>query len=160
MEIQRIEYVRKNGKRKGIKRGVLYCGLHPNDNQSVVVGFSLCNKLDKFDYIGGERKPGFGLNLARIRAEKWSNHINFFVQNSWGEDIIYDTEDPLNFIINPNPSEIVEIPPSIEDALKVFIDRCRKYYKDKDFPVWVKNFENGDSDIGDFEVEDMRDCVV
>lgn len=152
----RIEYIRKNdGFRKvegsdsdekrmvtrGEKKGVLYCGIDPNDAENVVMGYSLCSPLDRFDYIGGDRhEKGFGVNTAKERAEKWSLHDNYFVQNSFTERMIYEGQDLL-LLINPDPQQIVEIPPSIMPRLKTFIERCRRYYKDKEFPAWVKKIE-------------------
>lgn len=150
----RIEYIRKNdGFRKvegsdekrmvtrGEKKGVLYCGIDPNDAENVVMGFSLCSPLDRFDYIGGDRhEKGFGVKTAKGRAEKWSLYDNFFVQNSFTEKMIFDGDDLL-LLLNPNPQEVVEIPPSIMPRLKTFIERCRRYYKDKEFPIWVTKIE-------------------
>jgi len=150
-EIERIEYLRKNGRRKGKKKGVLFCGIDPDDANSVILGFSVCNVIDRFDYINGQSEPGFGLNLAKVRAEKWKLHTDYFVQNSFTEEELYgsniddltdDDEDRFSFLVlieNPNPQEIVEIPPSVLKRLKIFIERCKKYYKDKDFPEWVEN---------------------
>lgn len=159
MEEKRIEYIRKNGgiaikvkddntgkslyirENKGEKCGVLYCGIVPNDDQSVVVGFSLCSKVDKFDYVSGERRPGFGLSVAKSRAEKWSMHNAYFVQNSFTEQMIEDGSN-LIWFENPNPEKIVEVPPSVIKRLKVFIERCKRYYKDKRFPAWTEKIRN------------------
>jgi hypothetical protein len=133
-------YVRRS---KGEKRGVLFCGVHPDDHQSVIVGFSLCNKMDDFDVVNGERRKGFGLGIAKERALKWTNHTDFFVQLSCTEDAIMDFSKPLMRIDNPNSDEVVEIPPSVVKPLHAFIERCQRYYQDKDFPVWVQNFKEG-----------------
>jgi hypothetical protein len=143
MELQRIEYIRKSGRKKGHKKGVLFCGIDPDDSNTVILGFTLCHSIDRFDYIEGQREKGFGVETARLRAEKWKYHTEFFVQKTYTElDIIQD-DISLMFIINPNPREIVEIPPSVMVRLKTFIERCKKYYKDKEFPAWIENIENG-----------------
>lgn len=144
MEVERIEYVRKNRRSKGKKRGVLFCGVHPQDAQSVIVGFSLCNSIDRFDYVDGIRIPGFGLAIAKKRALKWSDYTDYFIQNSFTEGMINDEFTDLILYINSDPEniQVVEIPPSIVDRLKTFIERCKRYYKDKEFPVWVENFEH------------------
>jgi len=154
MEVKRIEYIRKNDRfklvdgvkkmvSKGEKKGVLYCGVDPNDPNSVLVGFSLCNSLDEFDRIMGTPNKGFGLKMANSRAEKWRFHDDYFIQKSWPEDVFYDDEVNLMAIVNPNPQQVVEIPPSVTPRLKIFIQRCRKYYKDKEFPTWIEKFEKG-----------------
>lgn len=144
METQRIEYIRKNGRKKGRKKGVMWCGINPNNPESVILGFSLCNSLDKYDWIDGKHDPGFGLDLAAIRAEKWSDYTDYFVQKSYTEPMLFDDESQLLKIVNPNPRSVVEIPPSILDRLRTFIKRCKKYYKDKDFPLWVDKVDNYD----------------
>lgn len=34
------------------------------------------------------------------------------------------------------------IPFLVDDLMVEFIDRCRRYYKDKEFPDWVRQFDN------------------
>lgn len=139
MEVQKIQYLRNNGRNKGQKRGVLFCCVDDSDDNKVIVGFSLCNKSDKFDYIRSLKYPGFGVLIAKERAERWSNHKDYFIQKSWTQEQL-NIEEKLFFLKNPNPKTIVEIPPSIFKQLTSFIERCRKYYKDKEFPVWVNKF--------------------
>jgi hypothetical protein len=157
MEI--IEYVRKSGRKpkrndegniivKGNgegrkKKGVLYCGVNADEPDHVMIGFSLCNKMDEFDYVKGQHEPGFGLELARERAEKWFKYLGFFVQNSWSEDEIEDGADLISYI-NPDTKTVVEVPPSIIGPLKDFIKRCRRYFQDKEFPTWVEMIEKDD----------------
>lgn len=143
METQRIEYIRKSGRRKGHKKGVLFCGVDPDDSNSVIMGFTLCHSIDRFDYINGQMFKGFGVDTAKQRAEKWKFHVEYFVQKTYTELDIDNEDVALMFIVNDNPQEIVEIPPSVMVRLKTFIERCRKYYKDKEFPVWIQNIEKG-----------------
>lgn len=140
MEQQRLEYIRKNGRRKGRKKGVLFCGIDPDDDQSVIIGFTLCHAVDRFDYIKGQRVEGFGLETAKLRADKWKFHTDFFVQKTFTED---ELEDGFKLFVylNPDKQSIVEVPPSVMVRLKTFIERCRKYYKDKDFPTWIQKIE-------------------
>lgn len=140
METQRIEYIRKNGRRKGHKKGVLFCGIDPDDDKSVIFGFTLCHPTDRFDYIKGVRVQGFGLETAKLRADKWKFHTDYFVQKTWSEDEMDEIEVLYKFI-NPDAQSIVEVPPSVMIRLRTFIERCRKYYKDKDFPTWIQKIE-------------------
>jgi len=156
MRTQRIEYIRKNDRwskeqnkyrSKGEKRGVLYASIDPINPNAVIVGFSLCNKLDRFDYIKGNREPGFGMDLAAERAIKWANHTDFFVQNSFNEMEIEDSfngDIELTMKENPDTKRVVEVPPSIIGRLEIFIERCKKYYKDKKFPEWVEKVAVGE----------------
>jgi len=148
METERIEYLRKNDrwnnksgkyKSRGVKRGVLFCGVSPINANAVVVGFSLCNSVDRFDYLNGQPQRGFGLELANSRADKWENHEGYFTQLSFPEQYNWET-DKIFYKVNPDPKRFVEIPPSIEGRLKIFINRCKRYYKDKIFPEWVEKF--------------------
>jgi hypothetical protein len=145
MELQRLEYIRKNGRTKGKKKGVVWCGIDPDDDQSVIVGFALCHGIDKFDYLDGQREEGFGLSLAKSRAEKFRFHTDYFVQKTFTEKEFNDNLEYCieGYIINSDPKSIVEIPPSVIVRLKPFIERCKKYYKDKEFPVWVNQIEAG-----------------
>jgi hypothetical protein len=184
MEQERIEYMRKNGgmsvklesddetdpkfvrRSKGEKRGVLFCGIHPDDEDSVIVGFSLCNRIDTFDVVSGERRKGFGLQMARDRALKWSNHTDYFVQVSWTENEIDDTKNTLSYLLNPNRLDeddpnynelVVEVPPSVEKNLRRFIQRCKRYYQDKEFPVWAINLEDNMPYEGHLHYMDARE---
>ena len=148
MEIAKIEYIRKNNRKKGRKKGVLFCGIDSDDPNSVIVGFSLCNSVDRFDYINGKPVPGFGKETAALRADKWKLNTEYFVQRSYTEaeiDRYEDGELELHQYINPEPQEMVEIPPSVAGKLKVFIQRCKRYYKDKEFPEWIEKFERGEA---------------
>ena len=145
METQRIEYIRKNGRKKGRKKGVMWCGINPDDANKVMVGFSICNSLDRFDWIDGNYCSGFGVDLAETRAEKWASYTDYFVQKSYTEPMLFDDEKNLVRFINPNPKTIVEVPPSILDRLNTFINRCKRYYKDKEFPLWTDKLVNNDS---------------
>lgn len=165
-KLELIEYVRKNGrkarrnedghviiKNNGLgrqKKGVLYCTIDPSDEDKVIVGFSLCNKLDQFDFINNQYTPGFGLELAQIRAEKWAKYNGYFIQNSWTEEEIkeevglYLYENPIPDKDDPNAMRLVEIPPSIYRNVREFIVRCRRFFKDKNFPEWVEKVEKND----------------
>lgn len=141
MEDNRVQYIRRNGRKKGRKKGVLFCGIDPEDNQSVMIGFTLCHTIDRFDYVGGVRQEGFGVEIARTRAEKWKFHTDYFVQKTYREDEIelgLDGEMDLFRYENPDKQTVVEIPPSVMAKMKGFIERCKRYYKDKDFPVWTE----------------------
>lgn len=159
MEKEIIEYIRKNngmlvkvGENKkgkfifekrnmGPKIGVLWCGINPADNEKVMIGFSLCNKIDRFNYKpdGNRLKkyPAYGIVLARKKACYVNNHADCFIQAT-------QTENSDYLIVNPDPNKIVEIPPSIVKKLTSFVERCKRYYKDKQFPTWVKKFEAKD----------------
>jgi len=159
-ESNRIEYIRKNGGNKGHKKGVLYCGVNPNNPQGVVVGFTLCNNIDRFDYIGEKHMKGFGANTAKIRAEKWSEHTDYFIQNTFSEFML-DSDCPLLAIINPDTEKVVEIPPSVVGRMNTFLARCRRYYKDKVFPVWVQAFEKKDEYPSEkLEVSNVRGLYI
>jgi len=145
METEKIEYIRKNGRKNGRKKGVMWCGIDNNDPDSVMIGFTLCNSIDRFDYIENKPVPGFGAKIAKLRADKWKNHTEYFVQKSYTQKQLYFDDDNILMYENPNPQEVVEIPPSIIKRLKVFIERCKRYYKDKDFPQWCENVVKGES---------------
>lgn len=92
--------------------GVLVAGISPHKPNTFVIGYSLCHRKDKFDHIkfGEEgttllRCPGFGKNLAFKRA------------------------------INVDGISFVEIPHSIKKQTGQFINRCRRYYKDKELLI-------------------------
>lgn len=139
METERIEYLRK---RNGVKKGALWCGIDMDNYDSVIIGFSLCHSIDKYDHINGKRQAGFGLDIARNRGDKWRFHRGYFIQVSHFEN----KWERLTFE-NPDTRTIVEIPPSIFDRLRTFIIRCKKYYKDKTFPEWADAILQEDEEI-------------
>jgi hypothetical protein len=124
------------GKRtKGIKRGVMIAGI--NDDNEVIIGFSLCHKLDLFDhiggklygrtYVGGQKSCGFGVDLAMKRAEKWQDRGNCLICGR-GKNEGAGSYDPKDTVL---------VPSSIEDKLCNFVVRCSKYYKEKSMPAWA-----------------------
>lgn len=141
---------------KGIKRGVLISGIDENGN--VIVGFSLCHKLDKFDYIGGsqieikkdnkvvgykniggQHNPGFGVNLAIQRAKKWKDRVNTVV---CGKGKGYFVNQVRVEQGREALSNSVFIPASIEKKLESFLISCERYYNDKKLPRWAYDFKN------------------
>lgn len=119
LESPLVEYIkrrRKVGRKQKVgtiqKVGVLVAGFVPELNK-VVVGFTLCSKLDKWDWIktgkGKEKVHGFGKDVATKRAIKW---------NSYGDKPIGSKQNVI-------------IPESILKELSVFVLRCKSYYKDK-----------------------------
>jgi hypothetical protein len=145
--IQKIEYIRKNNRKNGRKKGVLWAGIDPSNKDQVIIGFTLCHSIDKFDYINGSKKAkGFGLETAKVRAEKWKHHSNYFIQKTYTEEQLDKAaadEIKISKFINPGDG-CVEVAPSVLVRLKPFIKRCRKYYKDKGFPIWVGKIEMGE----------------
>ena len=138
-----------SGKRsKGIKRGVFFSALTPGKN--IVIGFSLVHKNDVFDVIGGkwtemdtrnghkkmkyvdgEKKEGFGIQLASLRATMWSEYEYYRItQNK--DDRVGNTMDPT--------IQYVFIPQSIKHKLAKFIERCNRYYKGAHLPQWASKF--------------------
>lgn len=113
----------------GKKIGVLFAGIHPNAPGKVMVGFSLLHKNDKFDYVllGNKRPehiPNFGKRIAAKRAYKWHAHVDTASGYLPGED--------------SKNHKIVPIPHSIKEELVKFLDRCKRYYKDKALPGWAE----------------------
>jgi len=92
------------------KVGMLVAGVHPEEKNKVVVGYSLCHKkYDEFDKIGFKRVPGHGRAMAVTRAVRWNN------------------------------AYYVNVPPSIHGDFFKFVERCKKYYKDKELVPWIEN---------------------
>lgn len=81
--------------------GYIIAGIVDDD---VAIGYSLCHRQDKYDFVDGVRTAGFGKHLAVNRAIKW------------------------------NKKEHIEVPPSIKLLMEKFIIRCSRYYKGKDMP--------------------------
>ena len=111
--IKKIYKVKKDKKGKRIiskqPKGVLVAGL--TENGQIAIGFSLCHRIDRFDYINRKIKAkGLGRRIAEERAIKWSQH------------------------------ELVKIPDSIEKELRKFIYKCTRFYKHNQFVPWVENF--------------------
>ena len=99
------ERIMRNGKSEGSKRkiGVMVAGI--SGSGRVVVGFSLCNKKDRYNYPGGVYTPGFDKEIASQRALKWEKE------------------------------QSIAVPESIKGDLIVFLSRCLKYYKGEIIPA-------------------------
>lgn len=63
------------------------------------IGFSLVHKNDRYDVIKGKRMPGFGEKMAKGRALKSAQ------------------------------TGRAEIPPSLMNKARKFVNRCERYYK-------------------------------
>jgi len=120
-----IVYSKKGGK----KIGVLVAGVHPQKDYKIIVGFSMCCKKDKFNWIpaggGRTRVDGFGKRVASKRAMKWEDY-----DRVWIGKVPDEFEDRDGMVV---------IPDSISDELGNFLGRCAAYYKDKETPVWVES---------------------
>jgi len=120
----RLTYELEKG---GKKIGVMVAGIHPNKNYKIVVGFSMCCKKDRYNWINTSRGcikvEGFGKKIATKRAIKWEEF-----------DLVWTGKVPKEMT---DLSRIVVIPESIYEHLIKFLVRCKTYYKDKEFPLWV-----------------------
>jgi hypothetical protein len=121
----KIVYKKKGGK----KIGVLVAGIHPHKDYKIIVGFSMCCKKDKYNWIttgGGRTKiDGFGKKVATKRAMKWEDF-----DKVWIGKLPEEVTDTSNMVV---------IPDSISIELGNFLGRCAAYYKDKEAPVWVES---------------------
>lgn len=110
-----IEYIRKSAGTKepvaaganpprGKRKGVLVAYVDDCDPHHYLVGWSLCNKTDKFD-----REQG--LTIAMARAITWSVRGKYT-----------DEKKPL------------DIPVTVQKHLKDFLARCDRYFKGKTSP--------------------------
>jgi len=126
-----------NGKRgKGKLKGVMVAYV-PDGEDIVRIGFSMCHRFDRWDHIRGVLNPGHGKYIATERADKWVGKTEAAMDKNMKAAIgMLEGEDP-----GPEISEMVKscvvIPDTMYDSLKIFVGRCKKYYKDKRFPVWV-----------------------
>jgi hypothetical protein len=140
MEIKNIkhQYIWKGSKkmaRKGkprIKKGVIVAGL-TSDNR-VVIGFTLCHKNDKYDYVDGKREPGFGIKTALERAIKWKDTKKSIKDSRFRKTF----PSKIQEIRNHNHKNLVIVPQSVHNNLIPFIERCRRYYKNAvGLPMWT-----------------------
>jgi len=137
-----VEYIYKYKQiSKGVytvskKIGVMIGKLNPY-TKNVNIGFSLChNTKDRYDYVKGIHKPGFGLKMAAVRSGRWANRCYYDSRNIFDDDF----------------EDVVHIPASIQYSLFLFIRRCGKFFineKDEEFrklnagrtlPEWTIKF--------------------
>ena len=110
------------------KIGVMVSFVHPEFEDIVAIGYSLCNKKaqDKFDYqitrlgmnmgpVGYFEAPGFGFHIACGRAEDWGTRRAKLAKG-------------------------YHVPASIKAQFIKFILRTKRYYKDKTTPEWIDDF--------------------
>lgn len=125
-------YVRKHG--YGPKKGIMIADIEPSTGK-VIIGWSLCSPLDEYNVVKGRRIKDFDKEIAIDRALKFSDHEGYFYQNTFTEN---DPSEKMFQYINPDPKNIVELPPSIETPLRYFIKRVKSYYKDMAIPDWAE----------------------
>jgi len=89
--------------------GVMIAGIRPEQPDTVLVGYSLCHRNDKYNCPGGIKRHDFDKILAAQRAIKW----------------------------NTDDSNIPHIPYSLRKPFGKFMNRCRTYYKDKTLTSWI-----------------------
>lgn len=120
----RVEFIRK----KRQKIGVMIAALDPTDITKVIVGFSLCHKkYDEFDHLnfGTIEKKDFGKVVAFRRALKFKDKEESFI---------------YSIPLETRRSDVVYIPQTVHESLASFVFGCYKYYKNKDFPIWVSEY--------------------
>ena len=120
----RVEFIRKSKQ----KVGVMLACIDPLNPEKVIIGFSLCHtRYDEFDHInfGMVKQKDIGKKIAHRRAIKYGDYV---------EALVYDQK------LAENLTGTVYVPASVNLALVKFVYDCYKYYKDKEFPVWVESF--------------------
>lgn len=101
----------------------------------IMIGFSFCNHYanDKYDYVRGIRKKGFGFDAALSRSMRWNEYNGWVVGPPSKEDSIWKEVGT------------VFIPHFAAAYLFEFLFRCDRYYKflgDKlKYPQWVGRFK-------------------
>ncbi|MHA1816143.1 MAG: hypothetical protein ACTSX1_09075 [Candidatus Heimdallarchaeaceae archaeon] len=123
----------ENKRTRGIKKGVLIAFKVPEKGGKLCVGFSLCHPRDRFDYKKGIRSPGLGKEFATLKALKNADNVEYVICNSSGDRQI--------------SKSYVKIPKSIWPNLVKFIARCKKYYKDSEFPPWAERLVQRSEDF-------------
>jgi len=105
------------------RTGVMFADVLPNRwPEKVIIGFSLCNlKYDRWDHINGRYQKGFGVNVAFNRACKWME-----IEDDAAKSMKYTSLSEA-------------VPDTMKKPLISFIERCSKYYQDKDLPYWAKD---------------------
>jgi len=115
----RIRYIRKpNFDKKGVIVAII-------DENYIEIGFSLCHKIDKWDFIKGAYIRNFGLSIAINRSKKWFYKDKFSIFESSKKEVC------KNFVI---------IPKTISENLYLFICKLKEKYPCKVFPVWATKF--------------------
>jgi len=101
-----VQYIRNNN---GTKKGIIISG---DFNGEICIGWSLCNKLDKFN-----AKEAFYIAEGRAVAnERLAKHVNF------------------------NGKYSAHVPFTVVNALPKFLDRVFRYYKDDEISEVLNSF--------------------
>ena len=118
----RIEYIRKKDRSK---QGVMISCKHPDDDEFIIFGFSMCRlSHDVFNKLEGRiSRKNFGKMIAFKRAMKYSDISDFMVYSIQLDKRV----------------DRVYIPQTVADKMDKFIQASYKYYKDCEFPAWVLN---------------------
>ncbi len=147
---EKIQFVKQN---KALK-GVLFAGIDPDNDDNVVVGFSMANKMDihNLEVVDGLKLGGFnkeiGLKLAKKRAIDYigcSESQVFLYKDETGKREYYPCgKGIMDGVITYSDSEkrmTINIPTTLTKPFVYFIDNCIKYYKGKKFPKWLIGFQ-------------------
>lgn len=126
-----------DGKRgRGPLKGVMIAYTN-GDDDIVRIGFSMCHSIDEWDHVDGVYQPGFGKYIASERSDKWVSKTK--VTNHKTVQSVIDVNGGMDDAIKDILKDTVVIPDSMYERFRAFVTRCRKYYKDKQFPEWVSN---------------------
>ncbi len=132
------EYTKIQKKIRGRRTGVMVAvpklsEKTAEDGKNIVeieIGFSFLNKEDKWDFIGKKHVSGFGVSLAMSRGEAlYTKTFKDFLYIKDEEGCCFSSRIPIKYT----------------ETIFNFIDRCKRYYKDKDdcccfvFPMWVRD---------------------
>ena len=121
---------------RGTLKGVMVA-YASNEDGLVKIGFSMCHPTDKWDHVNGAHNPGWGKQIATDRAEKWISKSNAMVHKNMEAALGVMREGLNDAELLQSIKNSVIIPDTMHGSLKTFVERCRKYFKDKRFPEWV-----------------------
>ncbi len=136
--------ITSEGKRsRGRLKGVMVAYVQEG-NDVVNIGFSMCHPSDKWDCIKGVCNPGLGKQIASDRAEKWVIKNQCITYKDLKAQKLSAALKGAELATN-DIKKFVVVPDSMHESLETFIRRCKDYYKDKRFPVWVDNLPTASS---------------
>lgn len=108
-----IRYIRNKNNRIAVLLSLI-------SEDKMYIGFSLCNRQDKWDFVKGKHMRNYGIFLALHRAISGFNKKSCAVMKR-GDD-----------------TDVMYIPQSVSHNLIIFIDKVRDRFVNNEMPVWCR----------------------
>ena len=147
--VELVDYLREKGYEDKVDVGAICCTAH--DLTRYYSGAKIIGSYSRqLHYIRS------GLADVVMVDEQCVNLRTYEESKAVGAPYITTNEKIMGGFPNRTNDPMMEI---VDDLVR-FINRCKKYYRDKDFPAWVNKLEKGDAFEGELPLTEARGIVI